>query len=324
MDKSVIYSVVIPVFNEEQVILETYSRLTGVMQETGGSYELIFVNDGSRDRTGEIIDSLIQDDDRVRLLDFSRNFGHQIAITAGMDYARGEAVVIIDGDLQDPPEVIPLMIEKWQEGYEVVYGRRTQRKGESWWKTATAALFYRVLGTLTKTSIPFDTGDFRLMDRKVCDAMRGLREKNRFVRGLVSWVGFRQTAIEFVREERFAGESKYPLKKMLHFAWDGISAFSYKPLQISLCLGSLVTAGSLIYITLSLLKSLLILKAPDLGNELMAGSCLLDGLVLMAVGILGEYVSRICDESRGRPLYILRNQKEAAQSKVREVRWRVQ
>lgn len=324
MNKAVKYSVVIPVYNEEQVVLETYRRLSEVMQELDGPCELIFVNDGSRDLTGKIIEELMQDDQRIRLLDFSRNFGHQIAITAGIDYACGEAVVIIDGDLQDPPEVIPLMVEKWKEGYEVVFGRRAQRKGESWWKIGTAALFYRVLGRLTEIAIPFDTGDFRLLDRKVCDAMRGLREKNRFVRGLVSWVGFRQTAVEFIREERFAGQSKYPLKKMLHFAWDGISSFSYKPLQISLWLGSLVTTVSLIYLTASLLQAVFTHQALDSGGQLIAGSYLLNGLVLLSVGILGEYVGRICDESRGRPLYILRNQKEAARSKVREVRRSVQ
>lgn len=324
LNKTVNYSIVIPVFNEEEVVRETYLRLTAVMQDIGEPYELIFVNDGSEDHTGEIIDDLIHSDSRVRLLDFSRNFGHQIAITAGMDYARGEAVVIIDGDLQDPPEIIPLMIEKWKEGYEVVYARRTERKGETWFKKQTAALFYRVLGAVTDTSIPMDTGDFRLMDRKVCDAMRGIREKNRFVRGLVSWVGFKQTAIDYVREERFAGESKYPLKRMLHFAWDGISSFSYQPLKISTWAGAAVTIGSFSYLIVSLLHALFTQADFNAGAELMAGSFLLNGVVLLALGMVGEYISRICDESRGRPLYILRNQKEAGQSKVKEVRWRVQ
>jgi len=318
------YSIVIPVFNEEQVILETYRRLTAVMQEIGEAYELIFINDGSQDLTGDIIETLKHDDNRVRLLDFSRNFGHQIAITAGMDYAGGEAIVIIDGDLQDPPEVIPRMIEKWKEGYEVVYARRMQRQGETWLKKATAALFYRVLGTLTETRIPMDTGDFRLMDRKVCEAMRGLREKNRFVRGLVSWVGFRQTAIDYVREERFAGESKYPIQRMLGLAWDGISSFSYKPLKMSSWLGAIITPISLIYLAVVLFRGWSGQAAFDVQAGFMAGSFLLNGLVLLALGVLGEYVGRICDESRGRPLYILRNQKEAAQSKVKEMRWRVQ
>jgi len=324
VDKTIKYSIVIPVFNEEEVVVETYGRLTSVMQDIGESYELIFVNDGSQDSTADIIADLMRGDRRVRLLDFSRNFGHQIAITAGMDYAGGEAIVIIDGDLQDPPEVIPLMIEKWKAGYEVVYARRARRKGETWWKKGTAALFYRVLGTLAETRIPLDTGDFRLIDRKVCDAMRGIREKNRFVRGLVSWVGFKQVAIDYVREERFAGESKYPFRKMFRFAWDGICSFSYKPLRISTWVGTLVTVLSLVYLVFSLLQGLLSKTAIDVQSELTIGSYLLNGLVLLALGIVGEYIGRICDESRDRPLYILRNQKEAAQSKVREVRRRVQ
>lgn len=324
MNKTVQYSIIIPVFNEEEVVRETYLRLTAVMQDTGESYELLFVNDGSEDLTGAIIDELSYRDSHVRLLDFSRNFGHQIAITAGMDYARGEAVVIIDGDLQDPPEAIPLMIEKWKEGYEVVYARRSERRGETWFKKKTAACFYRLLGAMTETRIPPDTGDFRLMDRKVCDAMRDIRERNRFVRGLVSWVGFKQIAIDYVREERFAGASKYPLKKMLHFAWDGISSFSYKPLKISTWIGALVTISSFIYLLVSLLQGWFGYAAVDAGSELIAASFLLNGLVLLALGVVGEYIGRICDESRGRPLYILRNQKEAAQSKLKEVRWRVQ
>lgn len=324
MNKTVQYSIIIPVFNEEEVVRETYLRLTAVMEDTGDAYELIFVNDGSEDLTTVIIDELMHSDSHVRLLDFSRNFGHQIAITAGMDYACGEAVVIIDGDLQDPPEVIPLMIEKWKEGYEVVYARRSERRGETWFKKKTAAAFYRVLGVMTETRIPLDTGDFRLMDRKVCDAMRGIRERNRFVRGLVSWVGFKQTAVDYVREERFAGESKYPVKKMLHFAWDGISSFSYKPLKISTWIGAMVTISSFFYLLVALLQRLLGHAELDVGPVLIGASFLLNGLVLLALGVVGEYIGRICDESRGRPLYILRNQKEAAQSKLKEVRWRVQ
>lgn len=324
MNKTVQYSIIIPVFNEEEVVRETYLRLTAVMEDTGDAYELIFVNDGSEDLTTVIIDELMHSDSHVRLLDFSRNFGHQIAITAGMDYACGEAVVIIDGDLQDPPEVIPLMIEKWKEGYEVVYARRSERRGETWFKKKTAAAFYRVLGVMTETRIPLDTGDFRLMDRKVCDAMRGIRERNRFVRGLVSWVGFKQTAVDYVREERFAGESKYPVKKMLHFAWDGISSFSYKPLKISTWIGAMVTISSFFYLLVSFLQRLFGHAELDTGPALIAASFLLNGLVLLALGVVGEYIGRICDESRGRPLYILRNQKEAAQSKLKEVRWRVQ
>lgn len=196
MKRKVRYTIIIPVYNEEAVVHETYRRLTRVMESIGEPYELLFVNDGSQDRTAEIIEGLAESDECVKLLDFSRNFGHQIAITAGMDNARGDAIVIIDADLQDPPELIPQMIEKWQEGYDVVYAQRSKRKGETLFKKWTASLFYRTLRALTEVNIPLDTGDFRLIDRKVCDAMRSIREKNRFVRGLVSWVGFRHVTLK--------------------------------------------------------------------------------------------------------------------------------
>jgi Glycosyltransferases involved in cell wall biogenesis len=207
------YSLVIPAYNEEAVIEETYFRLTRVMQALNESYELIFVNDGSRDQTEALLGALESSDPNVRLLSFSRNFGHQTAVTAGLDHARGQAIIIIDADLQDPPELIPQMIEKWKEGYAVVYGQRRERRGESWFKKLSAALFYRFLNALTEVNIPLDTGDFRLIDRRVADILLTLREKNRFIRGLVSWVGFRQTALEYVREERRAGKTKYSLKK---------------------------------------------------------------------------------------------------------------
>ncbi|KUK63172.1 MAG: Glycosyl transferase, family 2 [Desulfotomaculum sp. 46_80] len=218
MNDNVRYSVIIPVYNEEAVINETYRRLKQVMKTLNEPYELLFVNDGSRDKTAEIIKGFSASDSSVKLLDFSRNFGHQIAITAGMDYARGDAVIIIDADLQDPPEVIPQMIDQWRQGYEVVYAKRSKRMGETFFKRTTASLFYRILRSLTEgVNIPLDTGDFRLIDRKVCDAMQCIREKNRFVRGLVSWVGFRSTAVEYTREERYAGETKYSLKKCFAF-----------------------------------------------------------------------------------------------------------
>ncbi|MGC8777686.1 MAG: glycosyltransferase family 2 protein, partial [Candidatus Caldatribacteriaceae bacterium] len=206
MVEKVVLSVVVPVFNEEEVLPETYRRLTVIMEGMGKSYELLFVNDGSVDRSRIILEELAQKDRRVRVIHFSRNFGHQAAITAGMDHARGEAVVVIDADLQDPPEVIPEMVAKWQEGYEVVYGKRVKREGETFFKRFTASLFYRFLQRMTSIDIPLDTGDFRLLDRKVVEVMRLLREKNRFMRGLVSWVGFRQIALPYVREKRFAGE----------------------------------------------------------------------------------------------------------------------
>jgi glycosyltransferase involved in cell wall biosynthesis len=302
MQSDVRYTIIIPVFNEEAVVDETYRRLTGVMQSLKEPYELLFVNDGSADQTGEIISRLAREDQSVRILDFSRNFGHQIAITAGMDHARGEAIIIIDADLQDPPELIPQMIAKWQEGYEVVYAKRKKRQGETVFKLWTAALFYRTLRSLTEVDIPADTGDFRLMDRKVCATMRLIREKNRFVRGLVSWVGFHQTAVEYVRDERFAGETKYPLTKMLRFAMDGITSFSTKPLKLATYIGSAISAVSLLYLVIALIGS------SSTWAPLFACLLLLNGVTLLLLGVLGEYVGRLYDEAKGRPLYILRNQ----------------
>lgn len=324
MKRNIRYSIIIPVYNEEVVIHETYRRLTQVMESIGEKYELLFVNDGSEDKTSEIIQRFAKDDGHVKVLDFSRNFGHQIAISAGMDYAGGEAIVIIDADLQDPPELIPEMIKKWQEGYEVVYAKRLQRKGETRLKIWTAALFYRLLHVLTEVDIPLDAGDFRLIDRKVCDVMNSIREKNRFVRGLVSWVGFRQTAIEYVREERFAGETKYSVKKMLRLSLDGITAFSYKPLKLATYLGLLISFACFVYLLIFLGQRLFTNSAVAGGDALTACLMMINGVILIILGIIGEYIGRIYDESKNRPLYILRNQPKAEKTKLQEVKWIVQ
>ncbi|KJS16439.1 MAG: glycosyltransferase [Peptococcaceae bacterium BRH_c4b] len=324
MKRNVRYTIIIPVYNEEAVVHETYRRLTRVMEAIGEPYELLFVNDGSRDRTAEIIEGFAESDECVKLLDFSRNFGHQIAITAGMDFACGDAIVILDADLQDPPELIPQMIEKWQEGYEVVYARRSKRKGETLFKRWTASLFYRTLSALTEVNIPLDTGDFRLIDRKVCKAMCSIREKNRFVRGLVSWVGFRSTAIEYVREERFAGETKYPLKKMIRFSMDGITSFSYKPLKLATYLGFIISFASFVCLVISLCLKLFTTNAVAGWSSLIACLLLLNGVILIILGILGEYVGRIYDETKNRPLYILRNEQKVKNLRSEEVIWSVQ
>jgi polyisoprenyl-phosphate glycosyltransferase len=301
------YSVIVPVFNEEAVINDTYQRLKQVMNQTGDTYELLFVNDGSRDQTAAIIQGFSDKDERVKLINFSRNFGHQIAITAGMDYASGEAVVVIDADLQDPPELILEMIAKWKEGYDVVYAKRTKRRGETFFKKQTAHLFYRVLRASTDIVIPVDTGDFRLMDQKVCDEMRRLTEKNRFVRGLVSWVGFRQTAVEYVRDERAAGETKYPLKKMLKLSLDGITSFSIKPLRLASYLGGILSATGFMYL-LIILYLKLFTNTPVAGwNVLAIIQLFFSGFILIILGVVGEYIGRIYDESKGRPLYIVRD-----------------
>ena len=233
MSNRIVYSIIVPLYNEELVIDESYRRLKEVMDSIKENYEIVFVNDGSRDKTRDKAEEICENDENIKLINFSRNFGHQSAITAGMDLALGDAIIVIDADLQDPPEVILKMIEKWKEGYEVVYGKRIKREGETFFKKFTAKMFYRLLKSMTSVDIPVDTGDFRLIDRKVCDALISLPEKNRYVRGLVSWVGYKQTYVEFERQERFAGETKYPLKKMMKLAFDGITSLSYKPLVIA-------------------------------------------------------------------------------------------
>ena len=300
------YSIVVPVFNEEEVITVTHERLSKLMRSTGESYELVFINDGSRDKTPELLAGICAADKNARLINFSRNFGHQPAITAGMDYAQGDAVVVIDADLQDPPEVILDMIKEWKNGYDVVYGKRLKRRGETFFKKFTANAYYRFLKSMTSVDIPVDTGDFRLIDRKVCDAMKALPEKSRYVRGLVSWVGFRQKAVEYVREERFAGETKYPLKKMIKLAMDGIAAFSYKPLKLASFLGTLVCVLSALGLLTML--GLWVFGGPSAAGWLpaVAGVMFLQGVTLITLGIAGEYLGRVFEEMKGRPIYIVR------------------
>ncbi|MBI5017575.1 MAG: glycosyltransferase family 2 protein [Deltaproteobacteria bacterium] len=309
MTTSVTVSVVVPVYNEAEVIFESYKRLKRVLEGLDEPYELIFVNDGSRDATAVMLGCLCDTDPKVRLIDFSRNFGHQTAITAGMEHASGDAVVVIDADLQDPPEVIPEMIAKWREGYDVVYGKRAERKGDTFFKRFTAAAFYRLLDRLTDVDIPVDTGDFRLIDRKVCDALKTVKERNRYVRGIVSWLGFKQTGVEFVREERFAGETKYPLRKMLRFAVDAITSFSHKPLKLSSYVGVAVSLGSFAYLAVVVYLKLFTTTTVTGWASTMAVSLFFNGIVLMMLGILGSYVGRIYDEAKGRPLYVVRETK---------------
>ncbi|GAB1787519.1 glycosyltransferase family 2 protein [Priestia megaterium] len=306
MSSIVKYSIVVPVYNEEEVIHETYRRLTEVMRSTKEAYELLFVNDGSKDRTTEIIKEYSEQDPAVVLLDFARNFGHQIAITAGMDYARGEAVVVIDADLQDPPELILEMIEKWKQGFDVVYAKRTKRKGETYFKKQTAAMFYRFLRAMTDIDIPLDTGDFRLLDRKVCDQMNSIQEKNRFVRGLVSWVGFKQIAVEYERDERLAGESKYPLKKMLKLSMDGITSFSYKPLKLASYAGVTLSGIGFIYLLVVMYLKLFTDSTITGWSSLIVIQLFFSGIILIILGMIGEYIGRIYDETKNRPLYIVR------------------
>ena len=304
-----VLSVVVPVYNEEEVLAESYRRLTAAVSAIGEPYELIFVNDGSRDKTSALLSALCENDAHVRVLDFSRNFGHQPAITAGMDYARGEAIVVIDADLQDPPEVIAEMFAKWREGYEVVYGKRLKRDGESLFKKLSAKIYYRLLYSMTNVDMPVDTGDFRLIDRKVCDAMKSLGERNRYVRGLVSWVGFKQTAVEFNRDKRFAGETKYPLKRMIKLAMDGIMSFSYKPLKLASGIGVTLSLCSFVYLVVIICQKLFTDTTVQGWASTTAILVFTQGIVLMMLGIIGEYLGRIFDEIKGRPIYIVREAK---------------
>lgn len=300
-----VLSVVLPVYNEETIIPELYHR---IIQALGGlceSYEVVFVNDGSKDRSLQLLYDLAAQDRRVKVVNFSRNFGHQVAITAGLDYSRGQAVIVMDADLQDPPEVIPALVAKWREGYDVVYAVRTERTGEGTVKRGTAALFYRLLRSVAKVDIPVDTGDFRLMSRRAVDALQRLRERHRFVRGLSSWIGFRQTAVPFVREARFAGETKYPLAKMVKLAFDGITAFSFVPLQFATYLGFAAASVSFCYIVYAILQKVLT-DAPVLGwASLIVAILFIGGVQLITLGIMGEYIGRIYEEIKQRPLYIV-------------------
>lgn len=266
---------------------------------------MVLVNDGSRDRTLELMQELHATDPRVHFIDFARNFGHQIAVTAGMDYAQGKAIILIDADLQDPPSLFLEMIAKWKEGYDVVYAVRAERTGESWFKLTTAKLFYRLIYRITDVDIPLDTGDFRLMDRKVVVAMKQMKERHRFIRGMTSWVGFKQTGVTYIRQERFAGETKYPLRRMVKFAWDAITGFSYLPLQMAMYLGFITAAISSLFI-------LFVIVARLSGVQAFAGQAttlvmvlFIGGIQLISLGIIGEYLGRIYDEVKGRPLYIV-------------------
>ena len=300
-----IYSIVVPVYNEEEVINESYKRLTAVMESMNEPYELIFINDGSRDRTAYIISEIVQADPNVRLLNFTRNFGHMPAITAGMEYAKGDAVIIIDADLQDPPEVLPEMAKLWKEGYEVVYGKRKERQGETVFKKWSAKWFYRFINSMVPIDLPVDTGEFRLMDRKVCDAVNSLREKHRYIRGLVSWVGFKQVAYEYVRVERFAGVTKYPLRKMMSFAMDAITAFSYKPLKLATTLGFIISLCSFIYLVVILWQWVFTDSTIAGWASTVGLISFTQGIVLMILGLMGEYMGRIFEEVKNRPIYIV-------------------
>lgn len=304
MNKELI-SVVVPMYYEELVAQECYNRLKEVMELNNINYEFIFVNDGSKDRTLEILREISKNDERAKVVSFSRNFGHQNAVTAGVFHASGDAIVIIDADLQDPPEVIPQMIQKWKEGFHVVYAKRKERKGETWFKLITAKYFYKFLQSMSEVEIPRDTGDFRLIDRKVAEVFKNMPERNRFIRGMISWVGFKQYALEYERQERFAGETKYPLKKMLKFASDGIIAFSAKPLKIISIIGILSIVLSFLLLIYSVVVKITGAYSTPGWSSIICAISFFSGVQLLSLGVIGQYIARIYDESKSRPLYIV-------------------
>ncbi|MEK6751036.1 MAG: glycosyltransferase family 2 protein [Chloroflexota bacterium] len=304
------YSIIAPIYNEIDNLPELHRRVKEVMDSAGASWELILVDDGSTDGSTEKIRELAEADKTVRPIIFARNFGHQVAITAGWDYARGDAVIIIDADLQDPPETILELAKKWKEGYEVVYAVRAEREGESWFKKLTAAAFYRLIYSITDVKIPVDTGDFRLMDRKVVDVLKQMKERHRFPRGMSAWVGFRQIGVQYNRAARVAGVTKYPFSKMLKLALNAITGFSYFPLQVATFFG-FVSAG------VAILAIPVVIYMRIMGSGAFFGQAttliavlFLGGVQLISLGILGEYIGRLYDEAKGRPLYIVRDAPE--------------
>lgn len=307
MQKDQLITVIIPMYYEEEVAAECYRRIKDVMIKGNLRHELIFVNDGSKDRTIDILKSILKRDSNIKIIDFSRNFGHQTAVTAGIFHSSGDAVIIIDADLQDPPELILDMIRKWEQGFDVVYAKRKKREGETWFKLITAKYFYRFLSYMSDVKIPTDTGDFRLIDRKVVESFKSMPERNRFVRGMISWVGFDQTYIEYERNKRFAGETKYPLKKMIKFAKDGIIAFSSKPLRLMISLGCITILLAFIILVYSLIMKFFGTGTQRGWTSLMIAITFFSGVQLFSLGVIGEYIARIYDESKNRPLYIIKD-----------------
>lgn len=298
-------SVIIPSYNEERNVGIMHERLTKTLSEITDSYEMIFVNDCSKDQTLLRIKELAERDSHVKYLSFSRNFGHQIAVSAGLDFCTGEAVVIIDGDLQDPPELITQMYERYKEGYKVVYAKRKTREGETWFKKATAKIFYRLLASMTSIDIPVDVGDFRLIDRVIVEHLRNMPEKSKYIRGQIAWIGYKQTFVEYHRDARLYGTTNYPLKKMLRFALDGITAFSDKPLKIASGLGIFSAIISLLALVYALVSHFCFHATITGWTSLILSVLFIGGVQLITIGIIGEYIARINNDVRNRPLYIL-------------------
>ncbi len=307
---TITYSIIAPIYNEFDNLPELYARVSEVMNSTGAEWEFILVDDGSSDGSTARIRELAAQDEKIRPVIFARNFGHQIAVTAGLDYSRGQAIVIIDADLQDPPETILQLAEQWRAGYEVVYAVRAEREGESWFKLATASLFYRLIYRITDVKIPLDTGDFRLIDRKVVNVMNSMRERHRFLRGMSAWIGFKQIGVEYKRAARHAGVTKYPFSKMLKLALNAITGFSYFPLQVATYFGFF--AAGLAIVAIPVVAALRLAGSHFFEGQTttLISVLFLGGVQLISLGILGEYIGRIYDEVKGRPLYVVREAPE--------------
>ena len=307
-----VYSFVVPVYNEEETLEELYGRLSAVAQQLDGPAELVFVDDASRDDSPRILHELQARDPRVRTVRLARNFGHQVAISAGVDRARGDAIVIMDADLQDPPEVVPKLVDRWRQGYDVVYGVRERRQGDTWFKRVTASLFYRVLHAFAETDVPVDAGDFRLVDRKVADAFRALPERHRYVRGLFAWLGFRQIGVPFARDERFAGEPKYSYRASLRLAIDGIVSFSTAPLRFALVFGFVVAIATFVVGIFALVTRIAgFYSLPGWASILVVVS-FVGGVQLVLTSAVGLYVGRVYDEVKARPLYVVEDEPRTA------------
>lgn len=298
-------SAIVPSYNEEKNVPLIYKRLTDTLSKISDKYEIIFVNDCSKDSTLSVIKQISEEDSHVKYISFSRNFGHQIAVSAGLDMCKGNAVVIIDGDLQDPPELILEMYKKYQEGYKVVYAKRKTREGETWFKKATAKLFYRFLAAMTSIEIPVDVGDFRLIDKVIVNHLRNMPEKSKYIRGQISWIGYKQTFVEYHRDARLYGKTNYPLKKMLRLAFDGITAFSDKPLKMASAIGIISAILSLLAIIYALISHFIFDSAVSGWTSLIISVLFIGGVQLITIGIIGEYIARINNDVRNRPLYII-------------------
>ena len=305
MTNEIKYSVIIPVYNEEKVIEEAHKQIQNILEKTNEEYEIVFIDDGSNDRSPQLLKEMSKNDERIKTILLSRNFGQQAAISAGLDKASGNAIIFMDADLQDPPRVILDMIKKWKGGYEIVYGKRIERKGENLIKKITAAIFYRLLKKMAKCDLPLDVGEFRLIDRKVADELKKFKEKNRYVRGLISWLGFKQTEVEYIRDERAAGETKYTTAKMIKLSLDAVTSFTYAPLKLAMYAGFLISGMSFIYLMVVLYQGLFTKSTVAGWASITAINLFFNGMVLIILGIYGEYIGRIYDEAKDRPLYVV-------------------